>query len=101
MPGGWIGRVLRVDLTAGTASGEDLNLEWARDFVGARGLGAKYLHEEIDPKIDALSPDNRLYLTTGPLTGTNASCGARYEAVTKSPLTGFIATSNSGGHWGP
>lgn len=101
MSGGWVGRVLRVDLSEGTTATEELNLDWARDFVGARGLGAKYLHEEVDPSVDALSEENRLYLATGPLTGTNASCGARYEAVTKSPLTGFIATSNSGGHWGP
>jgi aldehyde:ferredoxin oxidoreductase len=60
----------------------------------------QYLHQEVDPRVDPFSPDNRLYLATGPLTGTNASTGARYEAVTKSPLTGFIATSNSGGHWG-
>lgn len=101
MSGGWVGRVLRVDLSAGKTSSEDLNLEWAHGFVGARGLGAKYLYEEVDPSVDPFSADNRLYLATGPLTGTNASCGARYEAVTKSPLTGFIATSNSGGHWGP
>lgn len=101
MGGGWVGKVLRIDLRSRTAAVEDLNPDWARDFLGARGLGARYLYEEVDPKVDPFSPDNRLYLATGPLTGTNASCGARYEAVTKSPLTGFIATSNSGGHWGP
>jgi aldehyde:ferredoxin oxidoreductase len=101
MNGGFVGKVLRVDLTSGNAISEDLNLDWALQFVGSRGLGVKYLYEEVDAKTEPLSPDNRLYLATGPLTGTAASCGARYEAVTKSPLTGFIATSNSGGHWGP
>lgn len=101
MSGGWVGKVLRLDLTSRTATSEDLSLDWARDYIGARGLGVKYLYEEVDGKVDPFSPDNRLYLATGPLTGTNASCGARYEAVTKSPLTGFVATSNSGGHWGP
>lgn len=101
MTGGWVGRILRLDLTARTAEVEELNLDWAREYIGARGLGVRYLYEEVDGSVDPFSADNRLYLATGPLTGTNASCGARYEAVTKSPLTGFVATSNSGGHWGP
>lgn len=101
MTGGWVGKILRLDLTTGVGTTEDLNLEWARGYIGARGLGVKYLFEEVDPVVEPLSADNRLYLATGPLTGTNASCGARYEAVTKSPLTGLVATSNSGGHWGP
>lgn len=101
MAGGWIGRVLRIDLSSGSTSVEDLREDWAIDFIGARGLGVRYLWNEVDPKTDPFAPENRLYLATGPLTGTNASCAARYEAVTKSPLTGYVATSNSGGHWGP
>jgi aldehyde:ferredoxin oxidoreductase len=101
MSGGWVGKVLRIDLTDRRATIEDLNLDWAKSYIGSRGLAVKYLYEEVDPTVDAFDPGNRLYLATGPLTGTNASCAARYEAVTKSPLTGCIATSNSGGHWGP
>jgi len=101
MQGGHVGKVLRLDLTKRMASVEDLDQRWATDYLGARGLGVKYLYEEVDPTVDPYSPENRLYLATGPLTGTGASCAARYEAVTKSPLTGFVATSNSGGHWGP
>jgi aldehyde:ferredoxin oxidoreductase len=55
----------------------------------------------MDPSVDALGPDNKLIMATGPLTGTNASCGSRYMVVTKGALTGAITTSNSGGHWGP
>ena len=98
---GWAGKILRVDLTAGSIVKEDINKEWARDYVGGRGLGAKYLSEELDPTVDPLSPENELIFATGPMTGTNASCGARYMVITKSPLTGTITTSNSGGHWGP
>ncbi|NIU10708.1 MAG: aldehyde ferredoxin oxidoreductase, partial [Phycisphaerae bacterium] len=65
----------------------------AKQYLGQRGLASKYLYEEIDPSIDALSPDNRLIMTTGPLTGTMASTGGRYSVVTKSPLTGTIACS--------
>ena len=98
---GWVGKVLRVDLSSGSIVKEDLNEEWAHDYIGGRGLGAKYLYEELDPNVDPFSPENEIIFATGPMTGTNASCGARYMVITKSPLTGTITTSNSGGHWGP
>ncbi len=96
----WANNVLRVDLTKGTTSNEPLNMEWARLYLGQRGLATKYLTEEIDPKCDALGPENKLIMTTGPLTGTMASTGGRYSVVTKSPLTGAVACSNSGGFIG-
>ena len=96
----WTGKVLRVDLKKGKISEEPLNREWADQYLGQRGLASKYLVEEIDPKCDALGPDNKLIMTTGPLTGTMASTGGRYSVVTKSPLTGCIACSNSGGFIG-
>jgi aldehyde:ferredoxin oxidoreductase len=96
----WAGKILRVNLTAGTVVSEALNMEWARAYLGSRGLGSKYLTTEIDPKVDPLSPDNKIIWATGPLTGTMASTGGRYTVITKSPLTGAIACSNSGGYWG-
>ncbi len=98
---GWTGKFLRIDLTRGIVTKEDVNADWARDYVGGRGLATRYLLEEMDPSVDPFSPDNKMILATGPLTGTNASCGARYAVMTKSPLTGGITSSNSGGHWGP
>ncbi|PKO74166.1 MAG: aldehyde ferredoxin oxidoreductase, partial [Betaproteobacteria bacterium HGW-Betaproteobacteria-15] len=96
----WAGKILRVNLTAGTVKSEPLNMEWARSYLGSRGLGSKYLISEIDPKVDPLSPDNKIIWATGPLTGTMASTGGRYTVITKGPLTGAIACSNSGGYWG-
>ena len=96
----WTGKILRVDLTAGTVKSEPLNMEWADQYLGQRGLATKYLSEEIDPKVDALSPGNKLILATGPLTGTMASTAGRYSVITKSPLTGAVACSNSGGYIG-
>jgi aldehyde:ferredoxin oxidoreductase len=96
----WQRKILRVNLTKGTCEPEPLNMEWARLFLGQRGLATKYLAEEIDPKGDALSPENKLIMATGPLTGTMASTGGRYSVITKSPLTGAIACSNSGGFIG-
>ena len=100
--GGWAGRVLEIDLSLGTHRVDDLNPEWARSFIGGRGLGARYLFELMeDPACDPFAPENVLIFATGPLTGTNASCGARYMVVTKGALTNCITTSNSGGHFGP
>ena len=96
----WAGKILRVNLTAGTVKSEPLNMEWARAYLGSRGLGSKYLVTEVDPKVDPLSPDNKIIWATGPLTGTMASTGGRYTVITKGPLTGAIACSNSGGYWG-
>ena len=96
----WAGKILRVNLTAGTVKSEPLNMGWARQYIGSRGLATKYLVEEIDAKVDPLSPDNKVIWATGPLTGTMASTGGRYTVVTKGPLTGAIACSNSGGYWG-
>ena len=96
----WAGKILRVDLTAGTVTSEPLNMDWARTYLGSRGLATKYLVEEMDAKVDPLSPANKIIWATGPLTGTMASTGGRYTVVTKGPLTGAIACSNSGGYWG-
>jgi aldehyde:ferredoxin oxidoreductase len=96
----WAGKILRVNLTAGTVKSEPLNMTWAKQYLGSRGLASKYLVEEMDAKVDPLSPDNKLIWATGPLTGTMASTGGRYTVVTKGPLTGAIACSNSGGYWG-
>jgi aldehyde:ferredoxin oxidoreductase len=96
----WAGKILRVNLTAGTVKSEPLNMDWARAYLGSRGLGSKYLVEEVDAKVDPLSPANKIIWATGPLTGTMASTGGRYTVITKSPLTGAIACSNSGGYWG-
>ena len=96
----WAGKILRVNLSAGTVKSEPLNMGWARDYVGSRGLGTKYLVEEIDATVDPLAPENKIIWATGPLTGTMASTGGRYTVITKGPLTGAIACSNSGGYWG-
>jgi aldehyde:ferredoxin oxidoreductase len=97
---GWIGKLLRVDLTKGEWKVEELDQKLAAKFIGGRGLGSKILFDEIDPKVDPFSPNNKLIMATGPLTGTSASAAGRYMVITKSPLTGTIACSNSGGHFG-
>ncbi len=97
---GWQKKILRVNFTEGSSSIEALNMEWAKDYLGERGLASKYLMESMDPKTDAMSPENVLIFATGPLTGTMASTSGRYVVVTKGPLTNAIACSNSGGKFG-
>jgi len=96
---GYMGQILRVDLSTHAVRYEPLNREWAGDFIGGRGLGMRYLLEEVDPRCDPLSPENKLIMMTGPLTGTSAPTGARYMVMTKSPLTGAVTCSNSGGQF--
>ncbi|MCH7796053.1 MAG: aldehyde ferredoxin oxidoreductase family protein [Proteobacteria bacterium] len=97
---GWQKKVLRVDLTKGSCEPEPLNMDWAAAYLGERGLATKYLWENMDPKADPMGPDNVLIFATGPLTGTMASTSGRYAVITKGPLTGAIACSNSGGKFG-
>jgi aldehyde:ferredoxin oxidoreductase len=97
---GFMGKILRVNLTTGETTFEPLDLDRARAFIGGRGLGISYLLEEVDPACEPLSADNKLILMTGPLTGTSAPTGSRYMVMTKSPLTNALTCSNSGGHFG-
>ncbi|MCY4149065.1 MAG: aldehyde ferredoxin oxidoreductase family protein [Gammaproteobacteria bacterium] len=96
----WTRKILRVNLAEGSVSEEPLNMEWADQYIGQRGLATRYFVEETNPKCDPLGSDNKLIFATGPLTGTMASTGGRYSVITKSPLTGAIACSNSGGFIG-
>jgi len=96
---GYMGTLLRVDLSRGTVRFESLDRNKAKAFVGGRGLGVGYLLDEVDPRCDPLGEENKLIMMTGPLTGTIAPTGARYMVVTKSPLTGAVTCSNSGGQF--
>lgn len=99
MGNGWHGKLLRVNLNEKSCTTEALNMDWAAAYIGGRGLATKYLTEEVDPATDALGIDNKLIFATGPLTGTYGAANGRYMVVTKSPLTGTVACSNSGGYF--
>jgi len=97
---GWTGTILRVNLTTGQITKQPTDLRLAKMFIGARGLAGKILYDELDPKADALGPDNKLIFAPGPFTGTYAPSAGRYNVVAKSPLNGSLAASNSGGSFG-
>ncbi len=94
--GGYANRIAHIDLTAGKVEYKGIPEEWARKYIGARGLGVKYVFEN-GPTVDPLSPDNLLCFMNGPLTGTAANMSGRMAIVTKSPLTGTVTDSHHGG----
>ena len=100
MAGAYYEKIARINLTTGQITVEKLDLELAHKFIGGRGLGTKILYDEGVATVDPLSPENKLIYITGPMTGAAAPSTGRYMVVTKSPLTGMIASSNSGGIWG-
>ena len=97
--GGYTGKILRVNLTEQTYQVEETTEEMARHFIGGAGFGVKTLCDEVDPQVDALSPENKLTFFPGPFTGTNVPCSGRFAVTAKSPLTGAIGMGLSGGHF--
>ena len=98
---GYAGQFLRVNLTKNTAEKRALTKKLARGYIGGSGFAARMLYDEIKPRIDPLSPENKLFVGTGPLTGTFWPSTGRYMFAAKSPLTGIWGESHSGGHLGP
>ncbi len=101
MKGGYAGKLLFVDLSAGTAREEPLDETMAEQFLGGYGIGARVLYERMGPNVDPLGPDNILGFTTGPCTATGADFSGRYTVVCKSPVSGTWNDANSGGFFGP
>jgi len=97
---GYCGKILRVNLTDGQIKQEPLDISLAKKFVGGRGLATYFITQEVPADTDALGSDNKLIFSAGPLTGSKVPTGGRYMVVTKSPLSGTIASSNSGGFFG-
>jgi len=101
MNNAFVGKILRVNLTSGTITSENLNPDWARQTLGGAGLATRYLFELTSPGIDPLGAENVLIFMTGALTGTPSASASRYSVVAKSPQTNIWGQSNSGGFFGP
>lgn len=97
---GWNGRCLRVNLSEGKHTIEEIDRGLLDKFLGGRGLGVKVYSDEVDPKTDSLGPENKLIFVSGPLVGTGAVTGASCNVVTKSALSGTIACAKMRGHFG-
>ncbi|MGI6575575.1 MAG: aldehyde ferredoxin oxidoreductase family protein [bacterium] len=101
MPYGYNGKLLRINLTEGTITTEDLSDTFVRTYMGGKGFSAYYMLNEIKPDVDPLGPDNKLIFATGVLTGTPIAAMPRYVVGAKSPLTGGFGQSEAGGFFGP
>jgi len=96
---GYMGKILRVNLTNGTITEEFPEEEILRKYLGGAGLATWYLINETEKGIDPLGPENKLIFMTGPLTGTQSPSAGRYSVVAKSPLTNLWGQANSAGFW--
>ncbi|MFB3883817.1 MAG: aldehyde ferredoxin oxidoreductase N-terminal domain-containing protein [Thermodesulfobacteriota bacterium] len=100
---GWIGKILRVDLTTRKISTVPTG-NYVPKFIGGRGVGAKIIWDEVPPHVGAFDPENGLTFMTGPLAGTPAPTGGRTIVSGVAPL-GYpeevYLRSALGGHWGP
>jgi aldehyde:ferredoxin oxidoreductase len=93
-------RILEIDLTRKKFTEAVIN-EKDRDlYLGGKGMGLKLLYDRMKPGVDPLGPENQIVFCMGVLMGTGAPCSGRFEAVTKSPLTGIMATASCGGPFG-
>jgi len=102
MAGGYMGKLLFVNLSKGELKDEPLDEKFCRDFIGGYGFGARIVYSRQKGGVDPLGPDNILGFTTGPMTGTDCALGPRYTVIVgKSALTGTWGDANSGGDFGP
>ncbi len=101
MPGGFAGKLLRVNLTERTTAVEPIDDLVLRRYLGGGLLGAYYLLRETPPGMDPYDPAAPLMFMTSAMNGTSLSGANRYSAVAKSPLTGGFGETEAGGFWGP
>ncbi len=99
IPGGYNGKILRVNLSNGSITNEKLDPMFCRRYIGGAGFVAYYLWKELKPNVDALSPDNKMVFALGPVSGLNLPGGARHCVGAKSTVAGCIAKSEVGGFW--
>ncbi len=96
---GWMGTILRVDLSSGEIEKEPLSDRLRLNYVGGRGINSRILYDSVGPDVDALSPANTLIFGTGTVVGTVAPSAGRITVTAKSPLTGILGDANAGGHF--
>jgi aldehyde:ferredoxin oxidoreductase len=93
-------KLLRVNLTTGATAVEPIPEQVIKDFMGPRGIGLEYLYHELEPGIDPLGPENKLFIGAGALSGTAGQGFNRWLVTTKSPASGAWAKSSCGADFG-
>lgn len=97
---GYMGKILRVDLSSEKISVESLDNETRRKYVGGTGMGAKYLYEEVPPGIEWSDAENRMMFFSGPLNGTRVNGTGTFSVVTKGPMTNMAVGTSANGYFG-
>src|ERR1041385_5090585 len=97
MPNGYTGKILHVDLTAGALTVEEPNEAFYRKYLGGSAMGMHYILRDMPTGADPLGPENVLTLMAGVATGAPISGQSRINANAKSPISGGIGDSQSGG----
>jgi aldehyde:ferredoxin oxidoreductase len=97
---GWVGNILKVDLTAGDITTEPTE-PYVDQFLGGRGLGVRLIYDNYKAGTDAFDPSNPLIFNTGPLSGTALPGTGRVDVTALSPMSQLRAKSNFGAYWGP
>src|SRR4030042_2161568 len=92
---GYIGKILKVDLSKKKTWKENLDEGMLKKWVGGAGLGAKFLYEEVPPGIEWSDPKNRIMMCTGPLAGTKVVGSGTFSVVSKGPMTNLAGTSRA------
>lgn len=95
-----VGRTLRVDLSTGKMTPEQIDPQILHDFVGGHAVGIRTLYNEVPPSVKPLDPENRLIFASGPLAGTRVPGSGTFSVVTKGPLTGFLTSAQANGFFG-
>jgi len=96
---GYMGRILRVDLSSGTALEEPLSSEAAEKYLGGTGLGVEYLYREVPPGVEWDDPENRIIMASGPMGGTPVAGTGTFSLVTKGPMTNLGVSTQANGFW--
>jgi aldehyde:ferredoxin oxidoreductase len=97
---GYMGKILRVDLTLGSIREEPLEEALVQMYLGGTGFGTEYLYREVPPGVAWDSPDNRIIMATGPLAGTTVPGTGSFSLVTKGPLSNLAVSTQANGFWG-
>ena len=97
--GGYFGRALVVDASAGTSYVLPLPDELLRAYIGGAGLGAWLMHHLGPPGVDPLAPAAPLAYVFSPLVGTPLTTSAKFAVVAKSPLTGLLTDALASSHF--
>ncbi len=96
----YTGRVLRINLSNGKITKEQINHQILRDYLGGCGVGVRILYNEVPPTVQPLDPENLLIFASGPLAGTRVPGSGTYSVITKGPITGFLSSAQANGYFG-